>query len=1153
MKVRIVRIALLSLLAIVVVAVSLVLTVDFGRFKPQIESAVSDAIQREFEIAGPLNIDLGGTISVSAQNIRIDGAEWGSGDLLEIGRLAVSIDTWSLLSGPVTIDLLEVERLAVILEENEAGENNWTFPAGEEPPDTSAERLSLPVLLHSAQVSDFNLRYESPALAAPIALASGMTTVSTTDPDGLAVSSTGDLNGTPFRLEANAGDFAGLMALSALRIETEGDLGEIAFDAAMSLDDVQNPSRPVVDLNLSGPDVEYLTSLLNMAPVTSGPLALESRIAPDGENMQVTVSGRFGEFTSLITGRFVDLRDLDNAALQIAASGPNTAHVAGLLGLDGAPDDPFNVVGNVTRAGAELTVEGLTVTIGQTQFRLDGLVRRFPNPDGAVANLTIEGPDIGRFKRLMGLSGPLEGAFRLDAELAPLDGGGARLAVEGAADDVRFTIDGEFTADENLVGSRADITLAGPDLRTITDALDVADIPAHAFEISGSLQRGEDGVRVDNGRVAIDEDVLNLDGLVALGAGLTGTRVNVRAAIPDPAASAASFGVDTANVPIEAIELSGVVALEENGVLLEGMTARTGPVSANFDGRVALPAVEQGTELGFSLEGRDLTTLLPENPAFRALDRPFSLTGNVALDGGFARLSSLTFDIDESQLIADIDVGLDASPPQVTVRLRANSPDLYRLSPDLESVALLGTAPFELVVDARFAGDLLSIDRFEAQIAEGSVNIQGTVDGPPSFDRTDLDVDVHIDDMRQLSVLAGRELPQQSIDIRGRLAGRSESVKLEDFAAKIGDSDLSGTVEYRAGSEPFVSVALRSNMLDLTPFRPGAGDAGEEVTETPADPPPADERLIPGEPLPFERLQGLRADARVDVAKIRDGHKSISDIKLVATLDDGELTVSDFSLDTDGSGELWGRFGIRSREEGAEVGMRLYGSNLVIGLPANTPEELAALPRYDLNLAFITNGRSPRDLAGNVNGYVKFTSGEGQVRTGALRMFTNDFLMELLNTVNPFAGKNAYMQLECTAVLAAVEDGQLVGKPALVVKSDRLNIFADAKIDLKSERLDADFNTAANKGIGVSLSNLVNPYVKVQGTLAKPVLVIDPQGALIGGGTAVATGGLSILAKGLRDRFFSAKDPCAVAVADAEEQFAALEAKYGGQRQAENP
>ena len=55
-------------------------------------------------------------------------------------------------------------------------------------------------------------------------------------------------------------------------------------------------------------------------------------------------------------------------------------------------------------------------------------------------------------------------------------------------------------------------------------------------------------------------------------------------------------------------------------------------------------------------------------------------------------------------------------------------------------------------------------------------------------------------------------------------------------------------------------------------------------------------------------------------------------------------------------------------------------------------------------------------------------------------------------------------------------------------------------------------STVPQKGLGLSVTDLVNPYVKLSGTLAKPSLTLDPEGVLLEGGTAVATAGISILA-----------------------------------------
>jgi hypothetical protein len=69
---------------------------------------------------------------------------------------------------------------------------------------------------------------------------------------------------------------------------------------------------------------------------------------------------------------------------------------------------------------------------------------------------------------------------------------------------------------------------------------------------------------------------------------------------------------------------------------------------------------------------------------------------------------------------------------------------------------------------------------------------------------------------------------------------------------------------------------------------------------------------------------------------------------------------------------------------------------------------------------------------------------------------------------------------------------------------------------------------------------VLNPYVKIVGTLAEPKLTIDEKGMLVSGGAAVATGGLSVLARATWDRLPRGDDPCGAAVKEGRQALAAL-------------
>ena len=224
---------------------------------------------------------------------------------------------------------------------------------------------------------------------------------------------------------------------------------------------------------------------------------------------------------------------------------------------------------------------------------------------------------------------------------------------------------------------------------------------------------------------------------------------------------------------------------------------------------------------------------------------------------------------------------------------------------------------------------------------------------------------------------------------------------------------------------------------------------------------------------------------------------------------------------------------------GADISFVADGKDLIMGFAADTEEDLQQLPLIELQAELKASGVTVRDLAGSLDGHIRIAGGAGRIRAGSFTMFTQDFITEVINAVNPFAKQDPYTNVVCSAMLLRMKDGTVSGKPAFVQQTEKLRIFANTKIDLKTEKIEADFKMIPQKGLGLSVSNLVNPYIKVTGTLAKPSLILDPESILIEGGVAVATAGLSLLAKGLKDRYLSEKDPCGKAVEEFDAALAA--------------
>jgi hypothetical protein len=108
----------------------------------------------------------------------------------------------------------------------------------------------------------------------------------------------------------------------------------------------------------------------------------------------------------------------------------------------------------------------------------------------------------------------------------------------------------------------------------------------------------------------------------------------------------------------------------------------------------------------------------------------------------------------------------------------------------------------------------------------------------------------------------------------------------------------------------------------------------------------------------------------------------------------------------------------------------------------------------------------------------------------------------------------------------SLADGNVTGAPNIFVSTSKIRMVAEASLDLKTETMKVSVRTTPRRIVSVSAAELINPYVQIVGTLASPKLAVDEAGVLITGGAAVATAGLSLLARGLWERLSKSGDAC---------------------------
>lgn len=1282
--------------AVLIVGLLYLLTGDQGRFKPQIEDLLGELLQREFAIDGPLSVRIGKSIEIQAAQLRLAATDWSEEpQLVTIGRVEARIDTWSLLFGPILIEFLAIDGVRLNLESQGEGAGNWVlFAAGdgaeEEDEDESDARFVLPVLPENARVTDLILNYRKPVKPESLRVTVSDAKLVIESPAGASLNLNGSINHEALTLSLQAGKLEELIPLRQVELNLSGALGEVSFSGQAKFLDLLHPHHPIIDLELDGPNVEYLTDLLKLERFATGPLQLDFEAGTDDSRMHFSIAGELGEFSLIGSGHFDDLQNLQNTDARLSVSGPDIAATAALLGVSGFPLEPFNIQAVVARSGPSVTVKQSSITIGNAQFRLAADIADYSKPSGAEVSLRIAGPDLGRFSKLLGLPGQLEGPFKLDADLVPQAGSGGKLKLHGSANalelrvaanileqedfldstvqvelevpnfqvlaaalgqnsapgevlnlhleaarisggaklhsaratlgsnefvlegrvgdfplkqgtdlsfdfsgpDIKrllldFGVDadqlpaspytitgrvekvpehyvlhelvaalgeelkyalrasGTLSEDPQLLGSHLDIQASGESLGALADSFEMKNLPYLPFKTEASIDLGSSGYRIDNAQIELGDDRIDIDGLIGLQPLQGGTNLHVSASLRDLKSSLEGFGFEVAPLPSGKLEATGDIQSKDGYYDIPGFEINFAGAEATIRGKLgSIPSFDR-MDLSLVVSGDNFARLLPPHERLSAMDKSFELQTQLDVSAGKARLSGLQFRIDKSELTASGDFSVESPLQAGQIRLTAVSPDLFDLFPKLHDLVMPDEAPLVAKVQAHWTKELWVIDDLDISMAEGHIEAAGRIDHPPNFDRTDLKFRGEFASLRNFSAVIGRELPDDPVRLKLHLLGEAKEIALRDFTGYFGESDITGDFSYRAGDIPRIDASLVSRRINLEPYLPPIEEVKASPTAATKSPIDKKARLIPDIEIPMGELSKLDASIDVKVAQLNLREGDISELEMAVTLRDGALTVDNITFIGAHNGRAHALGGLKPSAAGASAFARISGHNVALGLPAMNPADLAALPTFDVDIALSGKGRTLRDLAGGLNGYARIVGGRGKLKSNAMKAFTNDFFYELISTLNPFVAQDSYTNLHCVALLATVEDGRLKGKPLLVMESDQLNIFANARIDMKSEKVDVNFNTVPQKGLGISLSNLVNPYVKMYGTLANPALTLDPESTLIEGGAAVATGGISILVKGFYDRYLTAQHPCDDAVADGDAHLRFLEKKYG--------
>ncbi len=348
---------------------------DLGRHKGRIEQFVTQRIGREFAIDGPLTLKLTPAIWVQAEGVRVTNVPWGSTpQMLQVGHVAAKIDLWSLLFGPVDVQTLELRDVTVTLERDHNGSNNWTFgnPNIPKPPpeESDAGLEKLPIAFQHAILSNLRVTYRVPGQKDQVAQVESLTVLPGSD-ELLAVNGKGSVDVYAATLAGELGPLHALLTGRNIRMSIQASLGNLQIIAKGAIGQLYPLAAADLTLTVDNPDLGTMLQEFRLPEFAGGQMHIDASLKPAGPRTHVELQGKAGDITTSITGTIAAL-GLRDSNLDFGLKVLDAARLAAAFDIKNVPAAELEVAGHMAASSTELKFEGVTMSLGGTQARIDG-------------------------------------------------------------------------------------------------------------------------------------------------------------------------------------------------------------------------------------------------------------------------------------------------------------------------------------------------------------------------------------------------------------------------------------------------------------------------------------------------------------------------------------------------------------------------------------------------------------------------------------------------------------------------------------------------------------------------------------------------------------------------------------------------------------
>jgi hypothetical protein len=564
--------------------------------------------------------------------------------------------------------------------------------------------------------------------------------------------------------------------------------------------------------------------------------------------------------------------------------------------------------------------------------------------------------------------------------------------------------------------------------------------------------------------------------------------------------------------------------IESDGALqLSDVTYYIGEARGQLDGTTGVLPSLDGLRLNTSLAGPDASRFvellggLQDDALLPARD--FETRGSISKTSAGWFVNPWALRIGESRLELNGAFGDLDSPAGIDINIAMSGPDIRRFLPNRDIDI---PVPYEVDGGFRIGETDIELKEVDIRVGKATAWLDGRLPIGAAMTNADFDVRLAGPNLERAGKAFNVEgLPPDPFRFEGEMKRDGQAYSVENLVAEVGKNKVSGQFAVEMGPRMRLTGRLDSEYLNLTDLHKQDDNTGETD-----DDPVVRDRVIPDTPLPLQILEVADVDVGLRMRNLVTNNFGVGDVELNVVMDKDQLHVDTESVSLSNSGTLTASFDlVRTGEKSADVEVSVVAEQFRLRPPIDSDGNPINRPPVDLNLALAASGETMRELAASTNGSISLRQGEGDIDNDFSGYLMRDMFSQVFAAINPLATDSDYTRLNCAFLELDVVDG-VARSRAIGLQTDKLAVASVGTLNLATEALDFSFRVKQREGIGISLASVINPYIKVGGTLASPALVIDKRRGFISGTVAALTAGLSILAQGVWDRYLSQDDYC---------------------------